>query len=115
MKNPSTVDGRTFAIGVLSITASILLVGFVLVAISPKSALAIGQNDRSGDYIMLTQQLTNTNEGVIVIDAAAKRMILYAYDYNDRKINVLSGLALDRLPRAGEGDQPAEHGGRKKP
>jgi hypothetical protein len=103
------IDGQTFAIGVLSVTACVLLVGFVLVSITPRQAHAIGQIDRGGDYIMLTQQISNSQEAVVVVDAASRRLNLYALDANTRKLGViLQGLPLDRLP----GSQ-REAGGRR--
>jgi len=102
----STIDNRTLAIGVLSVTACIFFVGLVLVPQPP--VYAIGQLDRGGDYIMLTQQLSTTTEGVVVIDAAAKQMIVYQYDYNNRALDILRRVYLDQLPkptRSGEGEQ----------
>ena len=58
----NSFDTKTFAIGVLSVTACVLFVGFLLIAQQP--ALASGLNDRGGDYIMLTQQLSTTTEGI---------------------------------------------------
>ncbi|MFH1748122.1 MAG: hypothetical protein ABIG44_13885 [Planctomycetota bacterium] len=104
----SHLDGKTFAIGVLSITACVLFVGFLLISISPTPAYAIGMNDRSGDYIMLTQQLTNSSEGLIIADAASKRLIVYSFDPNRKQIVILSGIPLDRLrePEPDPADQP---------
>ncbi|MBU0638250.1 MAG: hypothetical protein KKB50_05240 [Planctomycetes bacterium] len=98
----TSLDGKTFAIGVLSITACILFVGFLLLSLTPPTAHAIGQSDRGGDYIVLTQQLTSSNEGLIILDAASKRMILYGFDYNKKAFAILDGYALDNLrkPRA---------------
>jgi len=96
-KTAHTLDGRTFAIGVLSITSCILFVGLLLVWQPP--AQAVGMNDRAGDYILLTQQLSQTTEGVVVIDAAARRMIIYEFDYNDKVLNILNGAPLDQLPK----------------
>ena len=106
---PGSLDGKTFAIGVLSITACILLVGFVLLATSPQPAYGRGQSDRSGDYIMLTQQLSSSTEGIVIIDAAAKQLIMYEFDYNNRRLVPLPGgrLPLDRLR------QPREEGGKR--
>jgi hypothetical protein len=95
------LDGKTFAIGVLSVTACVLLVGIVLTVVAPTPAYAIGQNDRGGDYVMLTQYISNTQEGVVIVDAAAKRMNMYILDHNRRKIVALQvGVPLDRLPGA---------------
>lgn len=105
------IDGQTFAIGVLTVTACVLLVGFVLVAITPRSAMGIGQLDRGGDYIMLTQQISNSQEAVVVVDAASKRLNMYHLDVNARKLGmILQGLPLDRLPGA---QRERESGGRR--
>jgi len=97
---PPTLDGRSLAIGVLSVTACVLLVGYLLLASLPP-AYGIGQVDRGGDYIVLTQQLSNSQEGVLVIDAVSQRMSLYALDANRKEIRLLQGnVPLDRLPNA---------------
>lgn len=101
---PQTVDTKTFAIGVLSITACILFVGLLLISLTPTPAYATGQLDRSGDYIMLTQQISNSQEGVVIIDAASRRMSLYALDINQKVIRTLHlNVPLDRLPGEGAG------------
>ena len=92
-----SVDVRTFAIGVLSVTACVLFVGLLLVASQPSPAYGIGQNDRGGDYVMLTQQLTSSNEGLIVVDAAAQKMILYGFDFNRKSLRIVDGFNLERL------------------
>lgn len=103
-----TIDPKTFAIGVLSITACILFVGFLLISSTPTPAYAIGQSDRGGDYIMLTQQLTSSNEGLIIIDAASQRLHLYAFDFNRKALVLLDRKPLDRLRgvRQPEGEAP---------
>ncbi len=98
------IDGRTFAIGVLSVTASVLFVGLILLTQQP--AQAIGMNDRGGDYLMLTQQMSTSTEAVAVIDAAAKRMNVYEFDYNNKAIRILKQVPLDQLPRPQRGTSP---------
>jgi len=95
--NPPGLDGKLFAIGVLSITACILFVGLMLITLQP--AYGIGQSDRAGDYLMLTQQLTNSQEGVVVIDAASRLMTLYAFNAANRQLQVLqANIPLSELP-----------------
>ena len=95
------VDGRTFAIGILSVTACVLLVGYLLLAMQPAPAYATGQVDRGGDYILATQQLSNSQEGVIVIDTAARRMSLYILDMNQHRIRPIHlNIPLSRMPGA---------------
>ncbi len=101
----TTVDGKLFAIGILSVTACILFVGFLLLSMTPTSALAQGQIDRGGDYIMLTQQISQSVEGIIIIDAASKRLVIYEFDINRKSIVAKAPLRLDRLtpPNRGGG------------
>lgn len=111
---PSTnneLDGKTFAIGVLSVTACILFVGLVLVIQQP--ARAIGQLDSAGDYKVLTQQVSRSEEAVVVVDGAAKRAIIYAFDYTNKKLEVLNGIPLDKMP-TGEAKPPENAGGRRR-
>ena len=100
------LDAQTFAIGVLGITACVLLVGLILISQQP--AYAIGMNDRGGDYILLTQQLSSSSEGVVVVDAGAKQVIIYTFNYNERALEILRRIYLDQLPRprATEVEQP---------
>ncbi len=98
---PSVVDGKAFAIGVLAVTACILFVGFMLVTLQP--AQAIGTSDRGGDYKMLTMQLSTSQEGVVVVDAAAKQAIIYTFDY-DKKVLEMATAPLDftQMPKPRE-------------
>lgn len=97
----SSLDGKSFAIGILSVTACVLLVGYLLLAAQPAPVYATGQVDRGGDYILATQQLSNSQEGVIVIDAAARQMSLYILDMNQRRIRPIQlNIPLSRMPGA---------------
>ena len=72
-----------------------------MISMTPNSAYAIGQSDRGGDYIMLTQQLTNSQEGVAVIDAASRQLMLYAFNGSNRQLQVMQGpVDLTTLPGA---------------
>lgn len=110
--NQNTLDGKTFAIGVLSITACILFVGFILIAMTPTPAYAIGQNDRGGPFILVTQQLSSSNEGIVVVDAESKKLILYGFDYNRKSLTPLDGMRLDQLRGVQRPPQPQDRGGR---
>jgi hypothetical protein len=113
MTNPQPhLDGRNLAIGVLSITACTLFVGFLLVTTLSSPAHAIGTSDRSGDYIIVTQQLSDSQEAVVILDAAAKRLLLYGYDYNRKQLLPLSGFQLDQLRTPGRENVPPPGRGR---
>jgi len=101
MNEPQTqpVDAKLLGIGVLSVTACVLLVGLILVLIQPTPAQANGENDRAGDYIMATQQLSTSTDAIVVIDAAARQMIFYGFDYNDRTLQILQRVNLASMPK----------------
>ena len=108
------LDRSSLAIGVLSVTAAGLLVGWLLLAFAPQSAQAIGQSDRGGDYVMLTQQISTSQEGVVVVDAASKRMLMYAFDFNNKNLVLLDGFDLGRL-RGAAAEEPEAGRDRRKP
>ena len=99
------LDARTFAIGILSVTACVLFVGLLLLTQPP--AYAMGMNDRGGDYILSTQQISTSQEAIVVVDGAAKQMIVYEFDYSNRRLNVLHRpVQLDQLPKPKGGTAP---------
>lgn len=108
----NAIDAKALAIGILSVTATVLFVGFLLVSQQP--AYAIGTSDRGGDYIMLTQQVSNSSEAVVVIDAAAKKLLIYAFDYNAKALEIVWRLDLDRLPKHRGGTVPRPAGRRSR-
>lgn len=106
-----TLDAKLFAIGILGVTACILFVGLVLVMLTPRPALAIGTSDRGGDYIMITQQLSNSVEGVVIIDAASKHMSLYTLNMGNKRLDILQrNVPLDKLPGSIEQRQGEKRG-----
>ncbi len=108
------LDGKTFAIGILAVTACVLFVGFLLVSNQP--AQAFGQLDRAGDYKMLTQRLVTNRDVLVVADSAAKRVIFYDYDYSRKALEIVTTLPLDELPKPPEPEAtPPPSGGRRRP
>jgi hypothetical protein len=93
----AAVDGKSLAIGVLSVTAAVFLTAFLLLTTLTTPAQAIGMNDSGGDYKMLTQFISSSQEGIVVIDLAAQRMALYGFDYSRRELMPLSGFELKDL------------------
>lgn len=89
-------SNQNLTIGVLSITAVIMLVG-ILVSGGQNSAMAIGQLDRGGDYVILTGQFNDSTEIVYITDAAAKRMNSYSYDVTTRQLAIWDTVNLDQV------------------
>jgi hypothetical protein len=111
MHTGKAIDTRTLALGVLSITACVLFVGLMLVSQQP--AYGTGMNDRGGDYIMVTQQISSSSEAVVVIDAAAQMMIVYTFDYNNKRLEILERISLSQMPKRNPAVAPEKGGGRR--
>jgi hypothetical protein len=87
------MNGKDFAIGVLSVTAVILLTGLILVqTFSPQSAMAFAQSDRAGDYVVATAQLDDTVELLNILDAPAQRMNVYILNGQTNQIELIQVL-----------------------
>jgi hypothetical protein len=84
---------QDFAIGVLSITATILLVAVLLVGFfQPAPAQAYAQCDGGGDYRVATSQLDNTTELVYILDGRAERLNVYGFNINAGRIELVESL-----------------------
>lgn len=103
-RSESRVSRQDLTIGVLSITAVLLLVGVLIVqTVTAPKAEAFAQNTQAGDYLVATGQFSTAVEYIYVVDAAAQRMIAYSYDYNRKKIDAVDGYDLKRLrPQSGQ-------------
>jgi len=105
MTQSQVLDQKTFAIGVLSITACVRFVGFLLGTLTPQPATAANMNDRAGDYIMVTQQLSSSREAVLVMDTASKQMLSYILDMTgpQRQLVLLERVSFDLLEEQRQG------------
>jgi len=107
------LDPRTYAIGVLTITAVVLFVGFLLVIQQPAQALS--SMDHAADYKLLTQHISSTKELLIVVDSAAKQALIYDFDYSTKRLEIAADIPLDLMPKPAPPDQERERSGRRKP
>lgn len=91
-------DNQNLAIGVLTIMAAVLFVGTVFSTAGGRSeAMAFGQLDRGGDYILLTGQFTENRELLYVTDAAARRLNVYSYETSTRQFVLWDSVDLARM------------------
>ncbi len=102
------MDTKNFAIGVLSITAVILLTGLLIISTQPQPAYASSMNSQGGDYILTTGQLQPNQEVLYVIDAGSKKMIVYGYDLSRKTITPSAPIDLSKLPGSGADADPAQ-------
>lgn len=92
----ATLDAQSLAIGGLVVSAVVMFA--LLIGGAPRPAAAIGQADRAGDYKVLTQHVNNSRELLVVVDAAAKRLLYYEYDISRKQLEMVDQIPLDELP-----------------
>jgi len=102
------MDRKDFAIGLLSTTATILLVGLLVVQSLPDRAVADGMTTSAANDILTVGSVSKADEEfVYLIDTASDKMIAYRFDVNQRQIEVVQWVDLAEL-RRGLGDAPGQ-------
>ncbi len=92
------MDSKNFAIGILSTTAAILLVGLLIVNTQPEPVWASGMNASAGDYILTVgNDVSDDEELLYVIDTSAQKLIVYRFNGRQHEIEVVQGIDLAEL------------------
>ncbi len=111
-----TMNGKDFAIGVLTVTAVVLFVGLVILNnVSPQQAFASGQGGMAGDYVASTARLDNITEALFITDTNAQEMNMYAFIPARGAVELVQKFdlrALDVLNQPNEGERRGERGNR---
>jgi hypothetical protein len=93
-----TLESRDFAIGILSTTAVILLVGLVIIGTRPDPAWADGMTTTGGDYVLTVGSTGLADEELVyVLDAPSQRLIAYRFNAQRQQIEIAQGLDLAEL------------------
>jgi len=98
------MDKKIFAIGVLSITAMILLVGLVLTTTDRQPAVAGEISSYGGDFTLSVGRMVDDTELLYVIDNTTQRMITYGIQRKTGKIQIADTAQL--APQVMRGRQP---------
>ena len=89
------MNNQNFTIGVLTVTATILLVGVILMGtIGQQRAQAFSQIDRGGDYVMVTSQWRSQHELLWVLDARSQVLGLYFFEPRRARLELVDTMAL---------------------
>lgn len=92
------MDTKNFAIGVLAITATILLVGLVIVHTAPRPAFASEVSSYGGDFTITVGRVTRDSELLYVVDNTTERLVVYGID---RRTGIISIQDFAEISRAG--------------
>ncbi len=89
------MNNQNFTIGVLTVTATILLVGLILMGtIGQRPAQAFGQLDRGGDYVMVTSQWLNGRELLWVLDGRSQVLGMYHFEPRRARLELVDTILL---------------------
>jgi hypothetical protein len=98
VRNNDTVDRGFFAVGVLSVTAVVLLVGIMIAQMMPAAVHADGMSVTGGDYTMTVGAFVDTDEEYLyVIDIPSSKMAVYRFDIPHERIEIIQGIELSKL------------------
>ncbi len=74
------MNGKDFAIGILSVTAVILLAAIMIVQVMPaQPVMAAGTAVTAGRYTVTTAQLDDTSDLIYVVDTTTRTMNIYGF------------------------------------
>ena len=90
-------DRRDFAIGILATTATVLLVGVVLLFSQPQ-ARADGTAIVHREYALSVGALTHADDDLVyVINAPRQRLNVYRFDVRRKQIDLVQSLSLQEM------------------
>ena len=87
---------KLFAIGVLAVTAVILVCAVAMVDRLPVAHAE--SPDRGGDYIMVAGETTRGEQVVYVIDIGSQELGVYSANVSNNRIDPVAKYRLSRLP-----------------
>ncbi|MBN1344787.1 MAG: hypothetical protein JXQ73_18990 [Phycisphaerae bacterium] len=89
------MNQQNFVIGVLSVTATILLVGVILLGTAGQhEAQAMSQVDKGGDYILLTSLWRSNAELLWVLDGRSQILGLYYFEPRRARLELADTIDL---------------------
>ncbi len=92
------MHSKDLAIGVLSTTGVILLVGLVVIQTRPATTLASGMTTTSGDYVLTVGMASiGSEEYVYVIDAPSEALGVYRFNGSRSEIQLLERIDLKAM------------------
>lgn len=92
------MDSRDLAIGMLTTTAVVLLVGLLVIHAQPNPARASGLTIMHGDYSLAVGTLTERDEELVyIIDAPQQKLNVYRFDNGRKQIDLVQTVSLEEM------------------
>ena len=108
-ENNGRLDAKTFAIGVLSITAAILLVGVIIIGSTPRNAVADGIGSEFNDFTIAVGKVGPDEGALYVIDNVSQQLLTYTVERKTGAVKLSDKYSLAIQPPA-SGNQPGSSG-----
>jgi len=101
------MTNKNWAIGILSVIATILFVGLMIISTgTPQNAYAVGQNGAGGDYLACTSQLDESTEVIYILDAGVGRLNVYGFNINTGRTELIQSMNVQAPERGREPQGP---------
>ena len=91
------MESKNLAIGVLSITAVILLVGLIVVNVLPTPAHASEASAIGGDFTVTVGRVTQDTELLYVLDNVTQRLMVYGFNRKTGAVFIVDKQDLSQL------------------
>ena len=96
------MDKKSFAIGILSVTAVILFVALLLTQAWTPTALAGEVSSASGDFTISVGRVTRDTELLYIVDNTTQRMCIYGLNRRTAKVALLQKMPIAPALLGGE-------------
>lgn len=108
------MESKNFAIGILSSTAIILLVGLLVIHSRPEPAMAFGMTASGGEYLLTVGAMqTRDEELVFVIHARTNKMNVYRFNVARADIERVDEIDLGKMRENAGQAQPPKRGSKR--
>jgi hypothetical protein len=97
------MNTKDFAIGILSVTAIILLVGLLLLQAAPQPVLASGQSGTVGSFVVTTTHVDEQCELLCILDTGAQRLNVYQLEPTSNQLMPLRSIDVRAPANARDG------------
>ena len=100
MIRETAVSAKDFAIGVLSVTAVILLATLLLMNVFvPRQAYAIPQAGTAGNYVASAARLEETAELLIILNTQQRLINVYGFNVQAGQVDMIQQIDIERITK----------------
>ena len=100
MNRESGISAKDFAIGVLSVTAVVLLATLLMInAFVPRQACAAPPAAGAGNFVVGTSQLEETSELLYILNSEQRLMNVYGFNVGTGQVDLIQQIDIERIAK----------------